>query len=72
MTRRYCDVCLREISNNVVSERIKESVCVRNSTVNFEIMVGVGVGNWNHGDLCKQCLFTAIECFCSRNVEKGL
>lgn len=59
MIRRYCDVCKKEIEQNVVTERIKGEVIVRGERVLVEITCGIG-REWNGGDLCVNCLVEAI------------
>lgn len=75
MIRRYCDVCEGEIKRNYVDERLTPAdahfgkptqginvgvlLAQGKPRVQFEVTVGVGP-TWNKGDLCRDCLLSAI------------
>lgn len=72
-TKRFCDVCERAITESMTKARVKESTVLRyghtQETVNIEITCGVGHGSWNGGDLCKSCLYDALDRFDPRPKE---
>lgn len=60
--KHFCDVCGDEVGWNVVTERLKDSTNLRGRKVEVEITIGID-GTWNKGDLCKSCLFAALDRF---------
>lgn len=59
--RRYCDGCGDEIVRNAVTERIEGSHEARSGcAVQVSVMVGVGSGHINNGDLCVVCVLDAV------------
>lgn len=54
--RTYCDCCERQTDRCVVGERVRGNYVHRNKAVNYEIMLGIGPGNMNGGNLCIDCL----------------
>lgn len=64
MSRKtFCDVCGEETPTSVTGDRVKDSTVLNGMTVNVEVMCGLGRGSWNSGDLCKPCLFQALDRF---------
>lgn len=67
MRKLFCDICDCEISTSLTTDRINDSTVLRRSgnqeTVNIEIVCGLGIGKWNSGDLCRSCLFDALDRF---------
>jgi len=61
MVKHYCDSCGKEAQPTVCSQRLKGSPVVNGIIINFEIMAGIGKGAANNGDLCADCLLTAIN-----------
>lgn len=64
-TKRYCDVCGREITTNVVTDRITRDSSMRKPNglpqrLQIEVQCGVGAA-WNAGDLCKYCVIDFIN-----------
>lgn len=71
-TKRFCDVCEREISTSMTIEPLKESTVLRRggrqTSVAVEISAKIGsYGVEAEGDLCKHCLFDAIDRFDPRD-----
>ena len=56
MNRVYCDVCKKELTCNVVLDRLKVKV----GGFMAEVFVSKN-GNANEGDLCKPCLLKALN-----------
>ena len=55
--KTVCDCCQNETARCVVGDRIKGTYILRNTPVQYEIMLGVGKANvWNGGNLCINCL----------------
>jgi hypothetical protein len=65
MIKHFCDVCGKEITRNMVSERFNENCILRNKRVQVEIVIGVG-STWNAGDLCRGCLWEFLDIYDSR------
>ena len=59
MIKHYCDSCGKEVSRNVVSDRLHGDKQVNGTKIMWEVVVGTGT-TWNNGDLCAPCLKTLI------------
>lgn len=66
MIRRFCDVCEQEITTlnpSVVRDRLileRAHLRANRPKVSFEIHVAID-GTWNSGDLCRSCLYQALD-----------
>jgi hypothetical protein len=54
-TRRYCDICEKQLGRNVVSQRFRPSFFRRYTNWHAEVMIRKG-STWNTGDMCLDCL----------------